>query len=241
LTYHNKCNVSSILFCLSLKVYICLLAKKYLVIVVLFLLHLPGFSQTPVQDTIYLMNGHVVGEKVIDSLLGAITIANPKKPSKRIHFELSQLYMVRYSNGIKRYYYQQDTALNNYFTRDEMWMYMKGEVDSRRGFKPVGSIIGSGIAGLAGGLTGTFWGPIAPYGFMAMVGLPRVKIKGQTVSNPNYIDSDGYILGYERVARHKRRVQSVFSGSIGLVLGYTIYGLFHQHYPENVDFGLGKK
>lgn len=43
-------------------------------------------SQTNVQDTIYLMNGQVVGEKVIDTLLGAVTIINPKKPSKKIHY-----------------------------------------------------------------------------------------------------------------------------------------------------------
>ena len=217
------------------------MVKRRLLFGIFFLQFAIGFSQTPAQDTIYLLNGHVVGEKVFDTLLGAITIINPKKPTNKIHFELSQLYMVRYANGIKRYYYEQDTALYNYFTRDEMWMYMKGEVDARKGFKPIGSIIGSSIAGFLGGMTGTFFGPIAPYGYMAMVGLPRVRIKANTVSNPNYVDSDGYILGYERVARHKRRTQSVAGGTVGLVLGYVFYGLFHQYYPENVDFGIGKK
>ncbi|HRH10733.1 MAG TPA: hypothetical protein PLU73_04430 [Bacteroidia bacterium] len=197
-------------------------------------------AQTKAQDTIFLMNGHVVAEKVIDTLLGAVTILNPKKPERKINYELSQLYMVKFSDGNKRYYYTQDTFLLNYFTRDEMWMYMKGERDARKGFRPIGSIIGSGISGIIGGMTGTFWGPCLPFGYMSLSGITKVRIRHSTVSNPAYVDSDGYILGYERVARHRRRIHSIISGAIGLAVGYTIYGLFHQYYPENVDIGISK-
>ena len=179
-------------------------------------------SQNKAQDTIYLMNGQVVGEKVIDTLLGAVTIANTKKPNKNIHYEWDQLYMVRYANGDKRYYYQQDTTIGNWFSRDEMWLYMKGENDARKGFKARGAFIGAGIAGILGGMTGTLWGPIAPYGYMALSGLPKVRIRGKTISNPNYIVSDAYILGYERVARQRRKIKSVIGGTIGLAIGYGL-------------------
>jgi hypothetical protein len=194
--------------------------------ILLFFLSDSFFSQEPVQDTVYLMNGHAVGEKVIDTLLGAVTIINPKKPSKKIHYELNQLYMVRYADGRKRYYYQQDTTIYNYFTRDEMWMFMKGEVDARRGYKARGALIGAGTLGLAGGLTGTFWAPVVPYGFMALSGIPKVRIRHNTVSNPTYIESDAYILGYERVARQKLKIQAVIGGTIGLAIGYSMFFLF---------------
>ncbi len=197
-------------------------------------------SQTTVQDTIYLMNGQVVGEKIIDTLLGAITIVNPKKPSKKIHYEWDQLFMVRFANGDKRYYYTQDTTVSNWFTRDEMWMYMKGENDARRGFKARGAMIGAGIAGIIGGMSGTFWGPIAPYGYMALSGIPKVKIKHNTISNPAYVESDAYILGYERVARQRRKIKSVIGGTVGLAIGYGIYALFHSSYPENINVGFNK-
>ncbi|MBL7920866.1 MAG: hypothetical protein JNJ40_11165 [Bacteroidia bacterium] len=197
-------------------------------------------SQTNVQDTIYLMNGQVVGEKVIDTLLGAVTIINPKKPSKKIHYEWDQLYMVRFANGDKRYYYTQDTTISNWFTREEMWMYMKGENDARRGFKARGSLIGAGIAGIIGGMSGTFWGPIAPYGYMALSGIPKVRIRHNTISNPAYVESDAYILGYERVARQRRKIKSVIGGTVGLAIGYGIYALFHSSYPENIDVGFNK-
>ncbi|MGZ3901102.1 MAG: hypothetical protein ACXVNO_05890 [Bacteroidia bacterium] len=214
--------------------------KKLFFYSFILLLVKPIEAQQTVQDTIYLMNGQVVADKIIDTLLGAVTIFNPKKPTHKINYELDQLYMVRFSNGYKRFYYQQDTLKSNWFTRDEMWMYMKGEVDARKGFKARGSLIGAGVAGLVGGLTGTFWAPILPYGYMAMVGLPKVRIRHETISNPIFIDSDAYILGYERVARHKRRIQAVIGGTIGLAVGFGLYGLFHQYYPESINIGFKK-
>ncbi len=216
-----------------------MLKKSFLFLVLSFLFQTVS-SQTTVQDTIYLMNGQVVGEKVIDTLLGAVTIINPKKPTKKIHYEWDQLFMVRFANGDKRYYYSQDTTISNWFTRDEMWMYMKGENDARRGFKARGSLIGAGIAGVIGGMSGTFWGPIAPYGYMALSGIPKVRIRHNTISNPAYVESDAYILGYERVARQRRKIKSVIGGTVGLAIGYAIYALFHSSYPENIDVGFNK-
>ncbi len=215
---------------------------KFLTILILIIFSQTYFSQTTsaVQDTIYLMNGQVVGEKIIDTVLGAITIVNPQKITRKIHYELEQLYMVRFANGYKRYYYQQDTTKYQFFTRDEMWMFMKGENDARKGFKARGAFIGASIAGLIGGLTGTFYAPIAPYGFMALSGLTKIKIRANTISNPVYVESDAYILGYERVARQKRKIKSVVGGSIGLAIGYGLYFLLHSYYPETINIGFSK-
>ena len=214
--------------------------RPVLLFIFLFLGHKVIYAQNPVQDTIYLMNGHVVGEKIIDTVLGAVTILDPKKPSKKIHYELDQLYMVRFADGFKRYYYQQDTTNGNWFTREEMWMYMKGERDAHRGFKARGAFIGGGIAGLIGGMTGTLWGPVAPFGFMALSGVTKVRIRAETISHPSYVESDAYILGYERVARQKRKVKSIFGGVIGLAVGYGLYAVLHPYYPQTVDIGFGK-
>src|SRR5690606_5932656 len=125
---------------------------------------------------------------VIDTTLGAVTIHHPEKVLGRINYEFDQLYMVKFANGNRRYYYFQDSTVNNWFTREEMWMYMKGEVDARKGFRAKGAFIGSIIAGFAGGMTGTIWGPVAPYGFMALTGIPRVRIEHNTVSDPRYLE-----------------------------------------------------
>ncbi len=197
-------------------------------------------AQHNAQDSIFLMNGHVIVKKVIDTTFNTVTILHPKKPTKRIHYESDQLYMVKFANGYKRYYYVQDPSIYNVFTRDEMWLFTKGEQDARKGFKAKGALVTAGLIGFGSGLTGSFFAPVLPYGFMALSGITKIRIKHETISNLKYIESDAYILGYERVARQKRKTRSLIGGTIGLALGYGIYAIFHSSYPESINFGYGQ-
>ncbi len=204
--------------------------KKLFITTLLLLSAKFSFSQKA-QDTIFLMNGHVIAKQVIDTTFSTVTIMNPKKHTQKIHYEMDQLYMVKFTNGYKRYYYVQDPSIYNEFTRDEMWMFMKGESDARKGFKARGALITAVIIGIAAGMTGTFFAPIAPYGFMALSGITKIRIKHSTVSDMRSIESDAYILGYERVARQKRKTKALIGGTIGLALGYGFYAIFHNSYP----------
>ena len=153
-------------------------------------------SKSQNKDTILLMNGNTVVEKVIDTLIGAVTIVNPANTLEKLHYEYDEIYCVKYAVGFTDYYYTQDTMKGNYFTRDEMLYYINGERDARKGFRARGALIGAGVVGLASGGVGLFFAPIFPYGYMALTGVPKVRIKHKTISNPNYIDHDPYILGY---------------------------------------------
>ncbi len=195
------------------------------------------FTKTYAQqkDTILLMNGNMVVEKVIDTLIGAVTIFDPQKPTEKLHYEYDEIYCVKYASGFKDYYYTQDTLKGNYFTREEMEYYMYGERDARKGFKARGALIGSGLVGAASGGLGLFFAPIFPFGYMGLSGITKVKIKHSTISNPNYIDHDAYILGYERVSRSKRRIQSLIGGTIGLAVGYGLYfGVLKNNLPSTL-------
>jgi hypothetical protein len=184
------------------------------------------------KDTILLMNGNVVVEKVIDTLIGAVTIINPEKTTEKLHYEYDQIYCVKYAVGFTDYYYTQDTLKGNYFTRDEMLYYIYGERDARKGFKAPGALIGAGVIGLASGGLGLFFAPLFPYGYMALTGIPKVRIRHKTISNPNYIDQDAYILGYERVSRSRRRIKALIGGTIGLAAGYGLYfGILKDKLP----------
>ena len=193
------------------------------------------FSQQ--KDTIILMNGNLIVEQVIDTLLGSVTARDSKHLKKKLHYEYDDVYGIFYSGGSKRYYYSQDTARYLWFSRDEMGYFVKGERDARKGFKANGAMIGGGIIGFVSGASGTFFAPLAPFGFMAITGITKIRIKHKTVSNPIYIDSDAYILGYERTARYKRKIKSILGGVVGLALGYTFYGIFHNSYPTDYQNG----
>lgn len=194
-----------------------------LIFSLLFLLAFSFSFKAQHKDTILLMNGNIVVEKVLDTLIGAVTIVNPSNTLEKLHYEYDDIYCVKYATGFIDYYYSQDTMKGNYFTREEMEYYMYGERDARKGFKARGCLIGAGVVGLASGGLGLFFAPIFPYGYMGLSGITKVRIKHSTISNPNYIEHDGYILGYERVSRTKRRIQALIGGSIGLAAGYALY------------------
>ena len=187
------------------------------------------------KDTILLMNGNIVVEKVIDTLIGAVTIVNPAKVTEKLHYEYDDIYCVKYASGFTDYYYTQDTMKGNYFTREEMKYYMYGERDARKGFKAPGSLIGAGLLGLASGGLGIFFAPIFPYSYMALSGITKVRIRHSTISNPNYIDQDAYILGYERVSRSRRRIKALIGVTIGLAAGYGLYfGILKDKLPATI-------
>jgi hypothetical protein len=192
-------------------------------------------SKAQNKDTILLMNGNIVVEKVIDTLIGAVTIVNPAKTTEKLHYEYDQIYCVKYAVGFTDYYYIQDTMKGNYFTRDEMLYYIYGERDARKGFKAPGALIGAGVIGLVSGGVGLFFAPIFPYGYMALTGVPKVRIRHKTISNPMYIDQDAYILGYERVSRSRRRIKALIGGTIGLAAGYGLYfGVLKDKLPASI-------
>jgi hypothetical protein len=181
------------------------------------------------------MNGNVVVEKVLDTLIGAVTIVNPANVAEKLHYEYDDIYCVKYAVGFTDYYYSQDTLKGNYFTRDEMLYYIYGERDARKGFKAPGALIGAGVVGLVSGGLGLFFAPVFPYGYMALTGVPKVRIRHKTISNPNYIEQDAYILGYERVSRSRRRIKALIGGTIGLAAGYGLYfGILKDKLPASL-------
>jgi|ERR1700756_1589141 len=203
--------------------------RRILLVVFCFLLSNFLLAQRKKADTLYLMNGRIVVSPVIDTSFLAATFVDPEDSTKRTHIENDQLFAIKYNNGSVFYYYKQDT-IANWYTRDEMWLFMQGERDARKGFKARGSFTGGLITGMIGGASGlaigslgAFFGPVVPLAFFTTVGIPKVRIKHKTVSNPNNLDYDAYILGYEREARTKRRRSSMIGGGIGVALGYIAY------------------
>ncbi|MFI5140775.1 MAG: hypothetical protein ACHQII_00335 [Bacteroidia bacterium] len=194
-----------------------------------FLVSTMVFSQRKKADTLYLMNGRIVVSPVLDTSFLAATFVDPEDTTKRTHIENEQLFAIKYNNGDVFYYYKQDT-ITNWYSRDEMWLFTQGERDAKKGFKPWGSFTGGMISGVAGGASGlvvgtlgAFFGPILPIAFLTTVGIPKVRIRHNTVSNINNLEYDAYLLGYEREARTKRRRFAMVGGGIGTAVGYIVY------------------
>lgn len=185
-----------------------------------------GSAQTE-KDTILLLNGAVVIGSVIDTTNGVTSIKNPKDSTKNIIIENDRIFSITNKNG-ESIMYVYDTIIGNEFTIDEMRYFILGEQDAEKGFKARGAFWGNLLLGAAGGVTGSFLCPIPPFAFVALSGLPKVKIKPSSVSNVEYIKQDSYIMGYERVARKKRKISSLAGGGIGLGIGLGTYFILKQ-------------
>ena len=188
-------------------------------------------SQTA-NDTILLVNGDVIIASITDTTKGVVSYRNPKAGKKDKSVDNDRIFAIKNNKG-EMLYYKFDSIAGNDLTIDEMRYYIKGEQDAQKGFKPRGSFWCNVAIGAASGVTGSFFCPIPPFGFTALTGLPKVKIKHATVSNLEYLKHDTYIMGYEKTARGKRRVKSMLGGGIGLVGGLCVFWGILQ--PNKID------
>jgi len=151
-------------------------------------------------------------------------MVNPKNPEKRLLIDNERIFSIKNDSGeVIMYVY--DSVIGNEFTIDEMRYFMRGEQDAQKGFKANGSFYGNMALSAAAGVTGSFLSPVVPFVFAALVGIPKIKIKHSTVSDLNFLKHDAYLMGYERVARKKRKLRSLFGGGIGLAVGLGTYGI----------------
>jgi hypothetical protein len=192
------------------------------------------------KDSVFLLNGLVVNSVVTDSTSESVTIQHLTRAGKTVSYDKDQLYKIRFSSGSEKYYYQQDSSSGNWMSREDAWMFIKGENDARKGYKANAAYRGAIIFGLLGGLTGSFWGPLAPYAFIAINGISSIKIDRATVSDISYLKSEPYLLGYVRVGRQKQKTRALLGGLIGLAAGYAGYGGLNQFYPSSINVGFGK-
>lgn len=183
-------------------------------------------------DTLLLVNGDVIITSVKDTSKGEVTYANPKAGKKDLTIENDRIFSIKNTKG-ETVYYKFDSLLGNDITVDEMRYYIKGEQDAQKNYKARGYFWGNIVVGAAAGATGHFLSPVAPFAFTAITGLPAVHIDHSTVSNLEYLKHDTYVMGYERMARGKRRLKSMLGGGIGLAAGLGVFwGILQPSHNE---------
>lgn len=189
-----------------------------------------GASQNG-NDTILLLNGGIVITTVIDTTNGTTVFKNPKNQMKTFAIENDRIFSISNSKG-EFIIYEYDTIVGNEFTIDEMRYFIRGEQDAQKSFKARGAFWGNILIGAGAGVTGSLLSPIVPFAFSALVGLPKIKIKKKGVSNLEYLNHETYLMGYERVARKKRKIKSLIGGGVGLGVGLGTYFILKANNAE---------
>lgn len=195
-------------------------------------------------DTVFLMSGKTVTGIVKDSADQQLKILVPKKKSagefKADFVDLDLVYSVKYRTGTTKVFYKQDTLFGNYFTPREIEYFIYGERDAMNNYRCRWACAGGFVFGFAGGFTGSTLGVLAPpFAYGLGTSVFRVKIKPGTVSNPDYLRYDTYVMGYEKDARKRRVFRSMAWTVIGSGFGLVsnlIYSnnkeMFNQYFTN---------
>ena len=188
------------------------------------------------QGKIILMNGSVIENSIWEEKDGLIYIYDKKtnlfgkEKTRAIELNKSEVYSL--SNGNKeQILYYQDTMLGDYYTPEEMRMYLAGAGDARKNYKARHiSAIGFALCGAAGFLVGDglLILIVPPITYAALQFIGKIKIREKYMSDKNFKYNDLYAEGFEPPARSKKMIRGALSGFLGSVSGVILYFIKNQ-------------
>ncbi len=198
------------------------------------------------QDKIQLMNGKVLRGKLKTEYDDYYNFEYYKNGGKVKSIELSKFRMFSVTNGSEpeKVLYKQDTLLGNFYSENEMRMFVYGQRDAFNSVKGTSMFMTTFLIGFGSVLIDTYEfqtggsqpqgffnhtpsvGPIiVPFALTIGAGLLRSKVRKEYVTDVTFLASEYYIEGFQKVAKVKR-VKSAFLGSIGgVITGFLVYSI----------------
>jgi hypothetical protein len=208
---------------------------KRIFILILFSIPAVAFSQVQ-QGQVMLMNGTVVENTLWEEKNGLIYIYDQKnnlfgkEKTRAIEFNKSEIFSL--SNGSKeQIMYYQDTMLGDYYTPEEMRVYLAGAGDARKNYKARHiSAIGFALCTVTGYLVGDglLVLIVPPITYAAVQYIGKIKIKEKYMSDPNFKYNDLYAEGFEPPARSRKMIRGALSGLAGSVTGVLLFMIKNQ-------------
>ena len=103
------------------------------------------------QDKIYMMNGGVFNVKITDTTKTQVTLDFDKNSkTKKIVIDKEDIFSIKYGNEKEIILYTQDSlSEENYMTQQEMSDYVAGQRDAVKGYRSLGTTIGSFVVSAA--------------------------------------------------------------------------------------------
>jgi len=175
-------------------------------------------------DTILLTDGNTIIPLFIDTagcdttgILKYSTITHPDKIRK---LDTDEIFSIRNRKG-ETILYKQDSLGDNYSVVD-MRYFIMGQQEARKSNKIYAApFIANLLLSAGAGLTRNFLSPLVPVAFTAILTIPKIKIRKENVSDPEYLNNNAFVTGYKQEAYKKKRLQTFLGGGIGLLVGLT--------------------
>lgn len=173
------------------------------------------------QDKLLFLNGKMLEGNLIEKTNYEFTF----KTEKEKQFVIDKYRVFSYTQNDKEtIVYEFDTLSGNFLKVQNMKMFVYGERDAHKTYKPrITNIISMGIGAAAGFMMQqdqSFLYIAVPIGFTVTTLLFPTKVNQKKLTDTQYINEDEYLRGYERIARSKRTQGALKTGLLGLGVGF---------------------
>jgi hypothetical protein len=175
------------------------------------------------QDKILFLNGKTLEGTLLEKTNYEFTF----KDQKEKQFIIDKYRIFSYTKDNKEsIVYEFDTLSGNFLKVEDMKMFVYGERDAYKTFKPrVSNVLGF-AAGIAGGYLmhsdNSFVYIATPLIYTPITLLFPTKVKQSKTTEVKYLQEDEYLRGYERVARAKRTQGALKTSLVGMGVGFLI-------------------
>lgn len=198
------------------------------------------------QDKILMTNGKILRGKILAEQEDYFTLNYFKKGGKVKELELAKyrVFSVTNAEGLETIHYKPDSVMGNFYSVNEMKMFIYGQRDAFKSYQPMPMFLLSLTAGIGAVLFDTYeFKPTAthPAGFfqrtpsMMPITVPLVftigtglfapRIRKEYASDISFMASEHYIEGFRKIAKYKRLKNAFLGSATGVVLGFVAYGI----------------
>ena len=117
--------------------------------------------------------------------------------------------------------YQVDSLMGDYFTIQEMEMFLYGKSQSRKNYRSFKYALGGFGVGLASGYLGTFWGWVPIAGYTSVAGIWTIK-PFLKADDPALFNNLHFTAGYKETSRKQQALYSAIGSVTGFVASVFI-------------------
>jgi len=175
------------------------------------------------QDKLLFLNGKELSGSLIEKTDYEFTFKNLKDKQ----FVIDKYRVFSYTQDNKEnVVYEFDTLSGNFLKTQDMKMFVYGERDAHKTYKPhFSNITGIGVGIAAGFMMQSdqsfVYIPIPILYTIGTLFFPT-RVKQNKLSDTSYLKEDEYLRGYERIARSKRTQGALKNSLLGMGVGFLI-------------------
>jgi hypothetical protein len=188
------------------------------------------------QDTLQLLNGKKKIVKIIHETPSFVVYQKIKdkdttKLGKEKSYDKADIFRISYlfpngNDSIQKItqVYKVDSMMGDYFTVQEMEMFLHGESQSRKNYKCFKYALGGVGVGLGSGFFGSFWGWVPVAGYTAVAGIWTIK-PFLKADDPALFDNLHFTAGYKENSRKKQALYAAIGSITGFVASVFLFDL----------------